>query len=406
MTDFLDIELSKKTQRVEQLEKKVKRLQSKTSYQATKICKLSDLLTELRQKDLLEKEPAALIEKSFDGTLLDIFNHELANQGKSTHARRYSQAIKQFALTLHYYSPQAYEFCRTVFTLPDVSSLRNWLAGSDEGPGFLAKVLQAYKQYEPNNLDCSLVIDSMALHKQTLYKNGKYVGFVDYGGLIAEDTEKLASEALVFLLVPLKNSGRQYPVGYFFVDKVNATVQTNLVRTLLELSADLGIRIRNITSDGASCNQSMYSMLGCDLNPKNPRPWFNHLRFGYKVYATLDICHMLKLARNAHAELHTFHSKTGVIQWEYIELLAKLQNELQLRLGNKLANAHVEWQKAKMKVRLAAQTYSTAVADSLQFLSQYDERFQDVADTIRFIREVCISFPSQTFPAGLSFHFH
>ena len=49
-------------------------------------------------------------------------------------------------------------------------------------------------------------MDVMAIRKQTTYdpKEDRYVGFVDYGGAIPEPRDQLASEALVFLLVGLR----------------------------------------------------------------------------------------------------------------------------------------------------------------------------------------------------------
>lgn len=77
---------------------------------------------------------------------------------------------------------------------------------------------------------------------------------------------------------------------------------------------------------------------------------------------------MVKLARNALAEL--------LIKWEYRKML----NEI--RLGNKLSNQHVRWTKAKMKVKLAAQTFSSSVADTLELLTGVDGKFKDVGATI------------------------
>jgi len=45
------------------------------------------------------------------GTILDLFKNELKNSKKDTGCR-YTKEMKEFALTLHYYSPKAYNFCR------------------------------------------------------------------------------------------------------------------------------------------------------------------------------------------------------------------------------------------------------------------------------------------------------
>jgi hypothetical protein len=102
---------------------------------------------------------------------------------------------------------------------------------------------------------------------------------------------------------------------------------------------------------------------------------------------------MLKLARNALAELGTLrNSKGGVIRWCYIQKLVELQQKEGLHLANKLTNTHIQWHKLKMKVKIAAQTLSSSVADALQFLSAVDAEFKDVEDTVQFIRYIDMAF--------------
>lgn len=366
----------------------MRKLSQKSRRQQCKISKLEDLLRDLQSKNLLAAEPATVMEKCFDSTILDLVRNELSNSGKQATGKRYSQEVKQFAATLRYYSPQAYEYCKSIFSLPNSSSIRNWISNVECEPGFLSNVLDICSNSDIK--DYSLVLDSMSLKKQTHYVNGKYSGFCDYGGIVAEDSESLCSEALVFLLVPLQFSQYQYPVGYFLVDKVNARVQTELVNSLLHITAERNIRIRNITCDGAAANQTMFKLLGCTLDPADPKAYFPHPVFGHNIYATLDICHMIKLARNALADGKTFFCQDGQrICWEYVVDLFKLQDSIGLHVVNKLTTRHVNWHKQKMKVKLAAQTFSSSVADALQFLHNSGiDGFKECAATIEFIRQV------------------
>jgi len=48
---------------------------------------------------------------------------------------------------------------------------------------------------------------------------------------------------------------------------------------------------------------------------------------------------------------------------------------------------HVEWYKAKMQVKLAAQTFSASVVDALATLRVLNSRFTDADPTIEFIRQ-------------------
>ena len=326
-----------------------------------------------------------------------MFENEALNAGRAKKGHRYSASLKEFALTLHYYSPQAYDYCRTILKLPDPASLRNWLVSAKVDVGFLQTVLLSLQQKPAIEQECSLIIDSMSLRKQTIYNSasGKYDGFVDYGpgGLIGEQTDILATEALVFLLVSL-HSNWKVPIAFFYVDKVQSSIQGQLVNTALQLTADHGIRVRCITFDGAAANISMANALGCSLGSSGEMvTHFNHPSLNIPVYIILDVCHMLKLARNALAELGTLTDASGKsIRWSYIQKLVELQQREGLHLANKLSNVHVQWQKLKMKVKIAAQTFSKSVADALQFLSAVDDEFKEVGATVEFIRYIDVAF--------------
>ena len=85
---------------------------------------------------------------------------------------------------------------------------------------------------------------------------------------------------------------------------------------------------------------------------------------------------MLKLARNSLSDLGVFCDDNGdKICWSFISGLFDLQKN---------------WRKQKMKVKLAAQTFSRSVSDALQFLSDSNMKgFTQCLATIEFIRQAC-----------------
>ena len=57
------------------------------------------------------------------------------------------------------------------------------------------------------------------------------------------------------------------------------------------------------------------------------------------------------------------------------------------KFGNKLSKGHVIFHRHKMNVKIAAQTFSSSVADALEFLMKSGHpAFEDAEGTIRFIR--------------------
>ncbi|CAL1294903.1 unnamed protein product [Larinioides sclopetarius] len=56
-----------------------------------------------------------------------------------------------------------------------------------------------------------------------------------------------------------------------------------------------------------------------------------------------------------------------MINWKYVEALHNLQESEGLHLGNKLRGGHLKFTKQKMKVKLAAQLFSSNVADAIDY---------------------------------------
>lgn len=116
--DLDSVPLTKKRKQLPQspktlrLRKKIKTLNQKVRRRNRKISSLQELVKLLKKKNLLEQHTSNIIENHFEGPLNEIFKNELLNKNKNVKGRRYSSAIKHFALTLLYYSPRAYNFCR------------------------------------------------------------------------------------------------------------------------------------------------------------------------------------------------------------------------------------------------------------------------------------------------------
>ena len=167
---------------------------------------MGDIIEDLKQKLLLCQDDAELLSAKFNGVQLAIFRDTKNNSTCDPRGRRYSDFVKEFAVTLNYYSPKAYEYVRSVIPLPQPSLIRKWSSIVECNPGFFKESFESLKKealVSPEKKDCCLIIDGMAIRKQTLWdsKNDKYVGFVDYGNILPEKPDQHATEALVFVLV-------------------------------------------------------------------------------------------------------------------------------------------------------------------------------------------------------------
>ncbi|KAF0702530.1 THAP-type domain-containing protein, partial [Aphis craccivora] len=136
-------------------------------------------------------------------------------------------------------------------------------------------------------------------------------------------------------------------------------------------------------------------ILGCEFGSSydDIKCWFEHPISKTKIFFILDVCHMLKLARNTLANNLVLESEKGFIRWGHIKQLFNVQKEVVLKLSNKLSMAHIAWFNNKMKVKYAAQTLSSSTADSLQYLqSTHFPNFENFEATIQYCRIIARIF--------------
>jgi hypothetical protein len=230
---------------------------------------------------------------------------------------------------------------------------------------------------------------------QTLWdsKNDKYVGFVDYGHIPTSKPEQYASEALVFVLVGARSNWK-CPIGYFLTDKMTGKLQAKLVQEALIMAAEAGLHVYSVTADGTSVNFTMFSELGCTFTTsyESMITKIKHPTQNYFVYAILDPCHILKLARNALAHLGSIvDCENNIITWKLFSSLNKIHECEGFKLANKFSSRHLQFLKYKMNVQLAAQTLnSSSGADAIEFSdkSMKLKEFQNSIGTVKFIKIV------------------
>lgn len=145
-----------------------------------------------------------------------------------------------------------------------------------------------------------------------------------------------------------------------------------------------------MTFDGPSYHFTMADKLGAKLRLPALNPNFPHpVNADKSVHILLDVCYMLKLVRNTLSDFGIILDSSGnKILWQYMENPHKLQDAEGLRLGNKLKTSHIQWRQQKMKVNLAAQTFSSSVADAIDYCTSVLKlkKFEGSAATVKFIR--------------------
>ena len=354
-----------------------------------------DLLFPAREQRLLETDQCELLKANLSAEAQELFLNEQKQSCTTPAGRRYSDELKAFAVTLHFYSPQAYEFIRKHLTLPGPSTIRLWASSLNCEPGFLLDSLDgmaAKLREDEKRQDVCIMFDAMALKKECCYdpKSGKYTGFVNFG-TETSSPDHLATEALVVMAVGLRVHWKQ-PIAYFLIDKLSAEVQSSLVRDAITEMTERGFTVHATVCDGNYTNQKTASLLGCTLSAAGLCSAFSHpVMPSEKVFFIFDACHLLKNFRNLFADCKIIFDSAGEkIEWRFVEALHALQLTDNLYLANKLTSRHIDFINNKMNVKLAAQTLSSSVADAIDFCRD-DLKLRQFADsqaTVKFIRTI------------------
>ncbi|GLV43869.1 hypothetical protein CBL_11551 [Carabus blaptoides fortunei] len=372
----------------------IRTLQRAQSRNRKTIKSMKLLLKELRNNRYLDEDNYETL-RNIPTFQQQILTRQLQGKKKLPKTRKYEAEIRSFALTLHYYSPAAYEYVRQKFdsNLPHPKTLYRWYKNMNGNPGFTEEAFAAIKVKSSNSTNpiyCTLVMDEMAIYSASHYDGSNYFGYIDMGTGIEVDTNELAKSVLVFLLVAI-NENWKIPVAYFLCNTVKAVEKKTLVLNCIKLANDAGVKVVALTFDGTTTNLATVRSLGCELDANRPntlKTHFQHPDISGNIYVILDPCHMLKLVRNVLGDLKNLQWENKTVSWEYIENLQKLQEFEGIHLANKLKKIHVNYKNQKMKVKLASQLFSNSVADAMDVCREDIklESFSESEQTSKFIR--------------------
>ncbi|CAK1601642.1 unnamed protein product [Parnassius mnemosyne] len=101
--------------------------------------------------------------------------------------QEYDTQLKTFALTLHFYSPRAYNYMRTKFDLclPHPRTLRGWYQNVGCKPGITMEAIDTIKAMskEKKDLVIALTFDEMSIREHIEFDGRNHHGYVDVGNV-------------------------------------------------------------------------------------------------------------------------------------------------------------------------------------------------------------------------------
>ncbi|KAM7307077.1 uncharacterized protein ISCGN_010713 [Ixodes scapularis] len=151
--------------------------------------------------------------------------------------------------------------------MPTPSQDSKWYQSIDGKPGFSAEALRALKLKTKANTTsgiatiCSLMVDEMSIWRHLEWDGQKYVGYMDVGSGVDDNSLPLAKNAFVIMAVAI-NGRWKIPLGYFLADGLGGEQRANLVVQGLTHAHEAGALVVSLTCDGEPANFSMLRELG------------------------------------------------------------------------------------------------------------------------------------------------
>jgi len=290
---------------------KLKTVRQTVRRQQKKIATMKEIIKKLQKENLINEDVGYTLLESFGNNQDLITNWANKNMGQKV-PKKYSPSVRQFALSLHFFSVRAYEYVRQQFNtiLPHQRTLSKWYANVNANPGFTEESLKSLTlkvKNSPNSVYCALMMDEMAIRQHLQYDSSTatYYGRVDLGNGMNNDSLDVAKECLVFMVVSVDENWK-LPIGYFLVNNLNSSQKSELIKHALTLLQSTGVTIISLTFDGCATNLTTAKLLGCNFNVSALSTSFVFDNTPNKIVTFVDPAHMIKLVRNAFGEKNNF----------------------------------------------------------------------------------------------------
>lgn len=298
---------------------------------------------------------------------------------------RYTNEMKQFALTIYFLAPKVYRFLRTTFRLPSVSTLlrvtRKWQIRTGLTDFVLGVIRRKVQTLADDARNCIICADEMTLKTNLFYNRGS-----DYiSGFCATNAKRSYTPARNVLVVMVRgiNYNWKQQVSYYLVDSsCTAEDLQNIIFECIEKLSSCGLNILAMISDQGS----NFIKFTNNLQISAKKPYF--LVNGRQIFYLFDVPHLLKSTRN---NFLTYNFKIGdsYTDIKYLQEFYAKDKSKSYRLAPKLTDDHLHPSSfKKMKVKLAAQLFSNTVVTALSTYIDLGVISQTAETTVDFIAKM------------------
>ncbi|KAE9523725.1 hypothetical protein AGLY_015866 [Aphis glycines] len=300
--------------------------------------------------------------QSLKSNLLTIVKSHIRCQKKRPNGYRYSDELKQFALTIYFLGPAVYRFFRPTLCLPVPRTLRRVMSKYELNPGlndflFELELIFRISNFKLEALDGTLCADEMALKTHLFYslRKDEIIGFHQTNSTKTYDPAKFA---FVLMICGINVQWKQ-PIAYFLVSgSCTGNNLYNIIMSTIAKLQNISLDVKAFITDQGSNFQKFSKKVF--VSPSRPYFYVNE----QKVIYMFDPPHLLKSTRNMFFK-HNFINTP------------------------KLTHAHIyPGPFEKMRVYLAAKVFSHTVAATMQTNQSLGKLSFDSLQTIQCIEKM------------------
>ncbi|KAH7964988.1 hypothetical protein HPB49_002733 [Dermacentor silvarum] len=314
---------------------------------------------------------------------------------KSAKGMRYSNEWVLECLIMKMKSAKLYEHLRkeNILSLPSKTTLRKYLKSYRTGFGFSPKIFNVVSEktatMEEYACHGGIIVDEMHLSEHLSVTTAGHIdGFVDLGNFKSpKDKHTPCDHGMVLIFVPFIGKWTQILAAFATRGNVNGGTLTKIMLEAILLAEKAGLKVDFITSDGASWNRRMWTLMGVkaslnEIKCSAPHPVDEHRQ----LYFISDFPHLLKCLRNRLVCLD-FQTPNGQVTMRAIRKALELDGrKVTLQAMHGITSSHTNPNNfEKMRVGLAVQLFSEKVTHGLQLhKARLEDLCGSIAATIHF----------------------
>ncbi|KAL1437736.1 hypothetical protein MTO96_048602 [Rhipicephalus appendiculatus] len=251
-----------------------------------------------------------------------------------------------------------------------------------------------------------LIVDEMKLSEHlSVNSEGRIDGFVDLGQFTSDkDMHSVCDHGMVIMFVPFVGKWTQILAAFATHGNVNGDLLTKIMLEAVILAEKAGLRVDFITSDGATWNRKMWSLMGVKASPTETKCSTLHpVDPTRKLHFLSDFPHLIKCLRNGLLR-SDYETPDGRVSLKFIRKALALDGcSVTLQAMHGITGSHTNPNNfEKMRVSLAFQLFGEKVLHGLQlYKSGIEDTCGDITATLKFFKMIhdLVQIMTSRFPA-------